>query len=96
MRPFFQGRNTVIAKPRRAAPNDDITVNHWNESRRVGAFKTAELKDRRESERYGNDGLIEVPLILIPMESQPCAWLVTIDETGVRRKQWKARHMCGV
>src|SRR6266581_2207850 len=90
MKAFFEWHDAVIAKSRWASPNHHVAVGNWNSNRLVSALLSTVQKDRRKTERNRNDWLLEISLILVLMQREPCAGLIAIDEAGVWNKSAKA------
>src|SRR5229473_42053 len=66
-------RDTVKEQPRRPAPHHDIAVLEPVSLRLVGAHKSAEKEDCRQSERHRDDGVSEIAFVLVMMQGHPRA-----------------------
>jgi len=79
----FDRLHAVEAHARGASPDDDIAVFEQDAPGRVGALQAAEEKDALESKRDRDDGLVEVELVAILVETEFGSGLVAVDMAGV-------------
>ena len=87
----LQRRDTVIAKAARSAEHDDVAMLENDALHLILALLPAEQKGRRHAERHGDDRLAEVALVLILMQREARARLVTIDEARIGREAGESR-----
>ena len=64
----LQGRDPVIEKPGRAAPDDDIAMPQHDALRPVGAARSTEKEGGRQAERDLDDRRREIGLVAILVE----------------------------
>ena len=79
----FERKHTVMAQARRAAPDHDIAMMQRHSSMPVGPRVAAEQENRRQTERYRNDGCAEITFVLILMQRKARTGFVAIDETRI-------------
>src|SRR5271170_7946330 len=93
---FLQRQHSVIAKPRWSAPDDHVTVAHWNPPALISSIHSTEEKYRGNSERYRNDWRSKITLILILMQRKLRSRLVTVHQAGIGQEPGEARFCGGV
>src|SRR5271169_1514008 len=91
---LLQRQHSVIAKPRWPAPDDHVTVVHWNPPSLISSIHSTEEKYRGNSERYGSYWRSKIPLILILMQRQLRSRLVAVHQAGIGHEPGEARF-CG-
>src|SRR5580704_2225173 len=91
---FLQRQNSVIAKPRRSTPDDDVPVAHWNPPGLVGSIHSTEEKYRGNAEGYRNDWRSKIPLVLVLMQRKLRSRLIAVHQTGIGLEPGKTRF-CG-
>src|SRR5579863_9768554 len=82
----FERKHTVMAQARRAAPDHNIAMMQQHSPMRVGPRVATEQENRRQSERYRNDGCAEIAFVLILMQREARAGFVAIEQTRVGNK----------
>src|SRR5215472_15749456 len=88
---LLECQHTVMEEPRRAAPDDDIAMEERHAQQLVGSPIPAELKDRRQAERYRDHGVAEIPLVPVLMQGEPGPGLIAVDQTGIGNEFRKTR-----
>src|SRR5580700_4205144 len=93
---FLQRQNSVIAKPRRSTPDDDVPVAHWNPPGLVGSIHSTEEKYRGNAEGYRNDRRGKIALVFILMQRKLRSRLVAVHQAGIGHEPGEARFCSGV
>ena len=83
MSAVFERVYSVIAQSRWSTPNKNIAMRYRHTNRLFGSLQAAKQEDGRKPQRYRDDRLVEVVLILILMESEPRSRLVAVDKACV-------------
>ena len=79
----LQWVHSVVAQSGGPAPDEDVAMSDRHADGLVGTFQTSEEKDSGKPERDGDDWFLEIVLVLVLMQREPCAWLIAIDEAGI-------------
>jgi hypothetical protein len=74
----------MIAKTRRPTPNRNVAVPESELLYRVGSPEAAEMERRRQTQRHGDDRIVEIALILVLVKREARARPIAIDQTCVR------------
>jgi hypothetical protein len=82
----FERKHTMMAQARRAAPDHDIAVMQRHSSMSVGPRLATEQENRRQAERYGNDGCAEIAFVLVLVQREACTRFVSIEQTRIGNK----------
>jgi len=80
----------VKAHARGSAPDKDVSMLEEEVARLAGALESAKEEDAGKSEGDGDDGLVEVALVAILVQSEPGSSLVAINVAGVGAKVGEA------
>ena len=76
--------HTVIDEAGGTAPYRNVTAFETQAAHRIGAAFAAPKKDRRQTERDGDDRSPCIVLVAVPMQTQFGAHHVAVDQASVR------------
>ena len=79
----LEWQHAVISQPRGSAPNSYVAMRQLHADCCICPVEAAEQECGGESQRHGDDRLVEISLVLVLMQRQSCTGVVPIDQTGV-------------
>jgi len=80
---FFKRGDAVIGKASGSTPDNDVATFEAVAAWAVFAGVATEEKRGGQAERYRDDGLVEIQLVLILMQGEAGPGLIAVDEAGV-------------